>query len=896
MTTTFDVPTVLGSWTDASGFERSAGGKAAQLHRLQTLGYPVPRWFCIPVGVFDRYASDPEQLASSEVPRELTSLVRDGLALTSLENADVAVRSSGMDEDSTELSYAGQFESYLYVRGEAAIADAVRRCWASAYTSRVAAYQGARTAEHRPPRLAVIVQAMVDPDSAGVAFSRDPIRPSDRACVVIESVWGHGEGLVSGELDADRFEVDRASGAIRARIACKERAVVRGERGDTQIVALDAEHARAASLSERETRVLASMVTRLESTLGAPQDVEWAVVGGKVWLLQARPMTAQPPDALFDASVNGGATVIWDNSNIVESYAGVTTPLTFSHVSRCYRAVYEQTCRLLGVPAATIAAHESMFRNMLGLIRGRVYYNLLNWYRLLALLSLGKRNASFMETMMGVRQTLPPDAAAQFDALGNAPRYSFWRRATIALSTAFRLVRADRLGAEFLARVDRMCGPIERADLSTRSIGELVALYHTLERELVQRWTAPIVNDIRCMMAFGVLKRLTERWVAPRVPSGAATAIYNDLLCGQGDLKSAEPTKLLMQIARRIDTGSAAFRARWIAESPDALWAALRHGAAPEIATLFDDFLRRYGFRCADELKLEEPDLHDDPRFAIAAVQTYVRLRSYDAAAMGERERSIRDTAEARVRSVLGGARRAVYTVAVRWARRAVSARETLRFERTRAFGVTRRLFRAIGQHLAALGAIAEPRDVFLLTIDEIVAYHEGRSLTTDFRPLVAIRQREFDEYRRSAAPPDRFVTRGAAAAAARFPALLLEHDLLAADAQSGDAEDASVLRGTPASPGVVEATVRVATCLDDAHGAAGEILVTERTDPGWVPVFPGYSGLIIERGSALSHSAIVARELGIPTVVGVGGRPTQRLRTGQRVRLDATRGEVHIL
>ncbi|GAC1699388.1 MAG: hypothetical protein NVS9B3_16400 [Gemmatimonadaceae bacterium] len=253
----------------------------------------------------------------------------------------------------------------------------------------------------------------------------------------------------------------------------------------------------------------------------------------------------------------------------------------------------------------------------------------------------------------------------------------------------------------------------------------------------------------------------------------------------------------------------------------------------------------------------------------------------------------MRPAAEERARAVLSGPRRWVYFRVVRWVRRAMRDREMLRFERTRSFGITRRLFRGMGANLVRLGALDDEHDVFHLTLDELTAYIEGRSVCADLRALVVVRQKELAEYRRTPPPPDRFLTRGAVGSEQRFGALLLDRDLLRSTAVD---EDPTVMRGTPCSPGVVEGIVRVALRTEDAEGMDGEILVTERTDPGWVPLFPTCAGLIIERGSLLSHSAVVAREMGLPTIVGVAGRPTVRLKSGDRVRMDAGRGEVRIL
>jgi phosphohistidine swiveling domain-containing protein len=825
---------------------------------------------------------------------DLRLAMRDGLERLGLSDALLAVRSSGLEEDSTEHSFAGQFESFLYQRGEEQVLDALRRCWASAGSARIAAYRRAAGMDGVPARMGVVIQRMVDSEAAGVAFSRDPLRPAERSTVVIESVWGQGEGLVGGTLDADRFEVNRDTLAVSTTIASKTDALLQDPAGGTRAVALDDTRRQQPSLTDEQAREVARMAVRLETDFGAPQDAEWAFADGVLWILQTRPITTLPPQALFDPHVNGSQPVIWDNSNIIESFAGVTTPLTFTHVSRCYREVYLQFCRFMRVPDDVIDAHEPMFRNMLGLIRGRVYYNLLNWYQLLSLFPGAPRNKGFMETMMGVQQSLTPELAALFEPLQREQAPSRGRYVAMIVHALYRFARVQRDIEAFMGNIARVYGPLERADLHVLSLAEQIALYRRLEEEVLKRWTAPIVSDTRCMVAFGLLKDLTARWVATAsttVPDDAG-ALQNDLLCGEGDMKSTEPTRLLMRIAERVDQGDPNVRERFLAEPPERAWGSLQSGFAPELRAMFDDFLERYGFRCADELKLEEPDLHDDPRFIITSVQSYVRLGRYSVAEMEARESQIRSGAEARVLDALTGIRRWVFFRVLGWARTAVRDRELLRFERTRTFGITRRLFRGMGANLTKLGVLDDEQDVFYLTLDELMAFHEGR-FVGDCRTLVALRRREFDEYRRTPPPPDRFVTHGAAGAAARYPLLLIANDLQ----QEPEADaDPNVLRGTACSPGIVEGIIRVALRLEDTEGMQGEILVTERTDPGWVPVFPSCGGLIIERGSLLSHSAVVARELGIPTIVGVAGHPTRRLKSGQRVRMDAGKGEVRIL
>ena len=171
------------------------------------------------------------------------------------------------------------------------------------------------------------------------------------------------------------------------------------------------------------------------------------------------------------------------------------------------------------------------------------------------------------------------------------------------------------------------------------------------------------------------------------------------------------------------------------------------------------------------------------------------------------------------------------------------------------------------------------------------------RALVKEKHEIMARKNRlieEFAGYRRSAPPPERLITRGAAGVSFAMPQVLADADLLRTDAI--DDSDPDVLTGTPCCPGIVEGVVRVAETSKDAEGIDQEILVTARTDPGWVPLYPSCAGLLIERGSLLSHSAVVARELGLPTIVGISGGLMERLRTGQRVRMDAGSGEVRIL
>ncbi|MEW6282702.1 MAG: PEP-utilizing enzyme, partial [Candidatus Eremiobacterota bacterium] len=545
------------------------------------------------------------------------------------------------------------------------------------------------------------------------------------------------------------------------------------------------------------------------------------------------PITALPEPA---------PVVVWDNSNIIESYSGVTTPLTFSFALSVYEHVYRQFCQVMGVEESLLERNRPVFARMLGLIRGRIYYNLLNWYRVLALLPGFSFNREFMERMMGVREKLPDVDLPAPPRTGKAQ--DLWRLLRMAARMRSAHARLPEQIRAFHARVEAVLARYP-TDLRGLSPGELLATYRRLEEDLLMHWKAPLVNDFFAMMAHGLLNRLVERWLP-----GEATTLGNDLMCGEGGMISTEPAAALARLSH-LDFESPAFRE------------ACR------------EYLERFGDRSVGELKLETETLRENPEALLALARSY---REAGVSLDPGRGRELRRAAEARVVARLSGIKRSAFFAVLREARRGVRDRENLRFERTRVFALVRRIFLALGSHLARRGALEAERDVFYLTCEEVFGYFEGAGVTADLKALVELRRAEFAVYREEPAPPDRFETLGPPGRApfSRVPG-------------PGSREG---LRGLGCCPGVVRAPVRVVRDPARAGDLRGCILVTERTDPGWVVLFATVSGLAVERGSMLSHSAIVAREMGIPCVVGVAGL-MEALRDGETVELDGSAGTV---
>jgi pyruvate,water dikinase len=366
------------------------------------------------------------------------------------------------------------------------------------------------------------------------------------------------------------------------------------------------------------------------------------------------------------------------------------------------------------------------------------------------------------------------------------------------------------------------------------------------------------------MIFYGSLRKLASRWCGD-----ADGTLQNDLLCGEGGMISAEPAKRVERLAE-------------LARPDPQLIEALEKGSSfaehQEFKAAYEEYLARFGDRCMEELKLESATLHDDPRVLLRAIAQLARRPRRTAENVESR---LRMAAEARVAQALSKSpvKRALFRWVLSNARARVRDRENLRFERTRLFGRVRRLFVEIGRRFCAGGRLEEPRDVFYLEVEEILGFIEGTATSTDLAALAAARKREFEGYRAMPAPADRFETRGAVHQGNDF-----------SRKTSPQAISGETVKGIGCCPGVVRAQVRVVTDPKSAALQGGEILVAERTDPGWIMLFPVCSGLLVERGSLLSHSAIVAREMGIPAIVSIPGVMAWA-RDGDWVEMDGATG-----
>jgi pyruvate,water dikinase len=849
-----------------AGRLQEIGGKAANLHMLQSMKQHVPPWIVIPKSALQEILKD--ETDRDEIKKRIEAGRIERGFLEEIQcyfkgYPYLAVRSSAADEDSPHFSFAGQFESFLYVPAQE-LETYIKKVWLSAFSDRVIAY---RKQNNLPQQtgMAIIIQAMIDADVSGVGFGIDPVS-GDGDTKVISAVYGLGEGLVSGELDADTWKLK--ANEVTARLADKAYRMIRNGAGGLRKAEVDEVLRNQPALNDLQLKKIVDILDELAKATGKPQDIEFAVKDGELYLLQARPVTT------INKKSPGETYIVWDNSNIIESYPGVTTPLTFSFILPVYEAVYKQLSRVMGVNEKDIEEHAHVYANMLGLLEGRVYYNLLSWYKLLALLPGYSLNAGFMEKMMGVKE--------RFEVKDLPKRTRFAERLRVVnmiLVMLRNLITLPRQRREFVRDFNRIMERYEKMNFEKAQPEELVKYYLDFEQTLIKKWKAPLVNDFFAMIYFGTLQKLIS---GLNLKEGAN--LQNDLLCGAHDIISTQPAKLSIAISEGIRKDPEA-KMYFLSHAEEEILTGLEEGKFPQIKKLFDDYFQLFADRRVGELKLETITYKQNPAAFIKHIKGLVAKDNLRRDYETRNEREIRTQAEKILRRALKGRQlmRMVTMHFLRGTRSLVSNRENLRYERTRAFGIVRQIFIAIGRRFHELGILENPRDIFYLTKDEIFTYIEGTSVNVFLKELVDLRRKEFAEYE-TKTPAERIVTRGPVYHGNSFSASAGNTSPL-----SGD------LKGLGCCPGRVKAKVRVVMNPDEIASLDGAILVTASTDPGWVVLFPTASAILVERGSLLSHSAIVSREMGIPCIVGITGL-LDSVKTGDVVEMDGATGELKIV
>ena len=859
------------------------GGKAANLGELTRAGVPVPPGVCVTTAAYHAVAQAAPGLAelvdalcatapgdlaaladlagraraallSAPVPAAVATAVATGYERVGAGVA-VAVRSSATAEDLPFASFAGQQDTYLNVVGGSAVLDAVRRCWASLWTDRAVAYRAANGIDHGSVRLAVVIQRMVQSAVSGVLFTANPVTGRRREAA-IDASPGLGEAVVSGAVNPDHFVVDIGTGEIRERRLGDKKTVIRGVPGGGIEHVARANDADVPCLSDEQLRALAALGHRVEAYYGAPQDTEWAIdPEGMLWLTQARPITTLYPLP----PVREGLRAYF----CFTLAQGLTRPITPMGLA-AFRLLGSGAAEMFGRPVPEPLAGPPPYADA-GL-------------RLFVDLTEALRSRVGRAIVPRVFDVMEARAAVVVRSLFARPELSLTRRSVLRF-----VGRALRVAARHRLPVRAARGLHDPQRLHR----ELDVLVDSARRRLTLPATATAAD--RLDLVEQVLAHEVVGVVMPRVAPPTAAGFVMLALAGRllrrdlapGELQTVlrglphnvttEMDLRLWELATRIRTADVSLNG-----NVDALAARYRAGTLPPAAQQgLAEFLDRYGHRAVAEIDVGLPRWSEDPRHVLGVLINYQRLddpaKAPDAvfAAAARQAEEMVATLVSRVR---GRLRRRAVRFALDRARALTGLREFPKYYIVVVLAGVRTHLAAVGAELAAAGRIAANDDVFFLDLVETRAALGG----ADQRDVVAARRAAYDQEKRRRHVPRVLLSDGTEP----------ERDLAAAAVAEGS------LVGTPASAGTVTGPARVVLDPVGAHLEPGEILIAPSTDPGWTPLFLTAGGLVMEMGGANSHGAVVAREYGIPAVVGVPDAST-RINTGQQITVNGSTGVI---
>jgi pyruvate,water dikinase len=870
------------------------GGKAANLGELTGAGLPVPPGFCITTAAYQLVASEADldvmldekagspaedaSLAEAARARLLAAAMPASVAeaivgayrvLGSGEPIPVAVRSSATAEDLPFASFAGQQDTYLNVVGIEAVLEAVRNCWASLWTDRAVSYRASLGIDQRSVQLAVVVQRQIASEVAGVLFTANPLTGKRRQAV-IDANPGLGEAVVSGATNPDHFVVNTASGEIVERRPGDKRLVIRGAKGGGTVRTESGDGSAEFCLSDEQIRALAELGTRVEAHYRAPQDIEWAIdASGQLWLLQARPITT-----LYPLPTNAPGTDdvlrVYFSLNVIQ---GVYRPFTPMGIS-AFRLVGGAFATNFGLPPRDLLSGPPVMVDA----GSRIFIDVTIPLR-----------TSFGRTLLIFASRIGEARSAElFAQLTNDPRLSVIYTSRRPFARALlSFAEKTRAPLHLFGALIRPSAAVTRVERVRKQVQELSPFFakgsaadrlKTLEQFFAGKIGVMIGSVVPPLLGGGLSYVLTGRLL-----KGLATPDEMQIvLRALPHNPTTEMDLELWALAQRLQADRQVAQ-RLQETPPEQLAQAYHAGTLPSLLQQeLAGFLHVYGHRSVAEIDLGLPRWSEDPTHILGVLANYLQLKNPDLAPDVQFRRGAQE-AEAMVAELIrrahrkGWLRGQLVRFFLKRVRILVGLREMPKFCLVLLLAHMRATLWFIGKELAAAGQLEGAEDIFFITLQEARSALAGE----DMRQVVRERHAAYDfEMRRR-----------------HVPRVLLSDGTEPTPVSSDDpsaTESQNILRGAPASPGRITAQARVILDPTGARLEPGEILVAPSTDPGWTPLFLTAGGLVMEMGGAMSHGAVVAREYGIPAVVGVPGA-TERITTGQQITVDGAAGTVTI-
>lgn len=876
------------------------GGKGANLAKLVRAGFPVPGGFLITTEAYRAFVAANElesriaalwQNVQVDNPSQLTAVseqiralfqaghIPDELrqealaAYTALgDNPAVAVRSSATAEDLPDLSFAGQQDTYLNIVGPEELLKAVISCWGSLWTARAIGYRARNAIPQDEVALSVVVQIMVPSEASGVMFTVNPLN-GKRSETVIDATLGLGEALVSGQVEPDHYIVETASGRIVSKFLGAKALAIHGQAGGgTTTVHEDASQTQA--IPDEVIAELVALGQKVAYLFGTPQDLEWGWANGRLFLLQSRPITSLYP--LPPQAEQAEDLKVMISFGAVQGVLDPLTPLGQDTI----RTMVKGGARVFGTTDLTLnsqnvmwIAGERIFINVTAIVRhpfGRtVIQNALKAIEPTvqqALVSLldDPRLAVLPDQPSATTQ----GAVARF-ALRTLPH--MWRGAR----------DPDLQRAVIKNKISNLIFQWQREIALAKTLPETLAIYDRLFQD--------VFPDVFATLMPGVLIGLASLGIAQSISAKIPNAPdYLTLTRGLPHNVTTEMDMFLWETAQAIRRDAAAYAYFQEHAADDLAKAYQAQQLPPAGQTAVANFLKKYGMRGVAEIDFGRPRWNDDPTHIVQVLKSYLQITDESKAptavfARGaqEAEKAAQEMIAAVRQSPDGEGKARIMATLIHHYRALAGLRESPKFVFINLIALLRASMQKQGAKLVTDGVLKEADDIFFLYIADLEQIAAQKEPDPRWQTLVAERRQRFERERQRR----------------QIPRLLLSdgHAFYEGVATPIGEEKEGVLVGSPVSPGVVEGVVHVVFEPHNAELAPGEILVCPGTDPAWTPLFLAAGGLVMEVGGLMTHGSVVAREYGIPAVVGVH-QATTRLQTGQRVRVDGSAGTITLL
>ncbi|MBE5936194.1 MAG: phosphoenolpyruvate synthase [Lachnospiraceae bacterium] len=785
------------------------------------------------------------EVLSKELKDDIEAMISDNLSvivdgiLEKLEGRggkryEYSVRSSTANEDGADTSFAGQFKTYLNVNS-LDIESYVIRCVRSLYNVNVLKYCSEQNVPIKDLAMNVIVQKMVNPQYSGIIFTANP------QGILNESVIVVGEGVGANVVE-DKVETTSYYYNITDKVYYYE------PQGNGII------------LEQKIIEELMKIADKLKNIFGEYIDIEYAIDEGKIYILQVRPIT----------TIDGSRPLVLDNSNIVESYPGITLPLTSSFVNMCYTGVFRGVVNRIVDNEEIVRAYEPVLNNMVGCCNGRMYYKISNWYSILRLMPFKNKFIKVWQEMLGVKNTSYSYKKVKMSPFERMSVYT-------NLFSQIRKIQPnmDKLERDF-NEINEYFKKNYNEELSNR---ELIKLYQSVKKKVLFGWDITLLNDAYAFAYTGLLKAMLKQ---SRVKDYEKVA--NEYISGITNIESMKPVREILKLAKMyLMVGKSSEEGGCTKD---------------EFNDAFFKYIDEYGDRALEELKLESKTFRSHPELLMEKIVNYIE----DEEKLDSMIQAMEVPEVEMTKDNLKGAcaiDRAIIRNFGKHAMQGIKSRESSRLNRSRIYGFVRSIFTQIGRNMHRDGILEQPEDIFYLYKEEIMDMIEDSIYTATES---STKERIKNKDKKIAADRELIRERKEAyeiyAELPTYSRVVFSNDIInKTHVRVNNVtayENAKNLKGIPCSSGVVEGEVLVIEDVTKVKDVKDKILVTKMTDPGWVFLLVEAKGIITEKGSLLSHTAIISRELNIPAVVGVEN-VLNKLKTGDYVTLDGDTGKVSV-